>query len=100
MATAGSFGVATVWAGAGDALFEAVDGLLIAESMPSLPHLSLLPVPRRGWSSWYAALADDRDSWTAPVDARRMPCVVSGSSGCRWRVAPDLRIICYWGSAQ
>jgi hypothetical protein len=34
-----------------DALFELVDGLLAAESMPSLPHLSLLPVHRRGWGS-------------------------------------------------
>src|SRR3954454_20983816 len=40
-----------------DALFELVDGLLAAESMPSLPHLSLLPVHRRGWGSVYAALA-------------------------------------------
>src|SRR4051812_29653769 len=40
-----------------DALFELVDGLLAAESMPSLPHLSLLPVHRRGWGSAYAALA-------------------------------------------
>src|SRR4051794_41778700 len=31
-----------------DALFELVDGLLAAESMASLPHLSLLPVYRRG----------------------------------------------------
>src|SRR3954471_10512712 len=40
-----------------DALFELVDGLLAAESMPSLPHLSLVPVHRRGWGSVYAALA-------------------------------------------
>src|SRR3954471_18886736 len=40
-----------------DALFELVDGLLAAESMPSLPHLSLPPVHRRGWGSVYAALA-------------------------------------------
>src|SRR4051794_30448712 len=40
-----------------DALFELVDGLLAAESMVSLPHLSLLPVHRRGWGSVYAALA-------------------------------------------
>jgi hypothetical protein len=40
-----------------DALFELVDGLLAAESMPSLPHLSLQPVHRRGWGSVYAALA-------------------------------------------
>src|SRR3954453_17839561 len=41
----------------GDALFELVDGLLAAESMPSLPHLSLVPAHRRGWGSVYAALA-------------------------------------------
>src|SRR4051794_41802547 len=40
-----------------DALFELVDGLLAAESMPSLPHLSLLPVHRRGWGSGDAPLA-------------------------------------------
>src|SRR3954468_21891882 len=40
-----------------DALFELVDGLLAGESMPSLPHLSLPPVHRRGWGSVYAALA-------------------------------------------
>jgi DDE superfamily endonuclease len=40
-----------------DALFELVDGLLAAESMPSLPHLSLQPAHRRGWGSVYAALA-------------------------------------------
>jgi hypothetical protein len=40
-----------------DALFELVDGLLAAESMPSLPHLSLPPVHRRGGGSVYAALA-------------------------------------------
>ncbi len=31
-----------------DALFELVDGLLAAEAMPSLPHLSLVPTHRRG----------------------------------------------------
>ncbi|WP_448619284.1 hypothetical protein [Geodermatophilus sp. URMC 65] len=40
-----------------DALFELIDGLLTAESMSSLPHLSLLPAHRRGWGSVYAALA-------------------------------------------
>src|SRR3954451_10692014 len=49
-----------------DALFELVDGLLAAESMPSLPHLSLLPVHRRGWGSVYAALA------VGEVDADRI----------------------------
>src|SRR3712207_486214 len=40
-----------------DALFELVDALLAAETMPSLPHLSLVPVHRRGWGSVYAALS-------------------------------------------
>jgi hypothetical protein len=49
-----------------DALFELVDGLLAAESMPPLPHLSLVPVHRRGWGSVYAALA------VGEVDADRL----------------------------
>src|SRR3954454_23181041 len=40
-----------------DALFELIDGLLAAEGMPSLPHLSLVPAHRRGGGSVYAALA-------------------------------------------
>src|SRR3954453_15431089 len=50
-----------------DALFELVDALLVAESMPSLPHLSLLPTHRRGWGSVYAALA------VGEGDADRIP---------------------------
>src|SRR3954470_10781935 len=53
------------------ALFELVDGLLAAESMPSLPHLSLLPVHRRGWGSAYAALA------VGEVDADRIAAVLA-----------------------
>ena len=49
-----------------DALFELVDALLAAESMPSLPHLSLLSIHRRGWGSVYAALA------AGEVDAERL----------------------------
>jgi hypothetical protein len=49
-----------------DALFELVDGLLAAESVPSLPHLSLVPAHRRGWGSVYAALA------VGEVDAERI----------------------------
>jgi hypothetical protein len=49
-----------------DALFELIDGLLAAEAMPSLPHLSLVPVHRRGWGSVYAALA------AGEVDAERL----------------------------
>ena len=43
-----------------DALFELGDALLCAEAVPSLPHLSLEPVCRRGWGSIYAALARGR----------------------------------------
>jgi hypothetical protein len=34
-----------------DALFELGDAPLCGEAFPSLPHLSLQPVCRRGWSS-------------------------------------------------
>jgi hypothetical protein len=43
-----------------DALFELGDALLCAQAVPSLPHLSLEPVCRRGWGSLYAALARGR----------------------------------------
>ena len=44
-----------------DALFELSDALLCAQTpLPSLPHLSLEPVHRRGWASSYAALASGR----------------------------------------
>jgi hypothetical protein len=42
------------------ALFELGDALLCAPALPSLPHLSLEPVCRRGWGSAYAALARGR----------------------------------------
>jgi hypothetical protein len=38
-----------------DALFDLVDALLTAGPPPSLVHLSLAPVPQRGWGSLYAA---------------------------------------------
>jgi hypothetical protein len=43
-----------------DALFELTDALLTAGSIPSPPHLSLVPVHRRGWGSLYAALSMGR----------------------------------------
>jgi DDE superfamily endonuclease len=49
-----------------DALFELGDALLCAQAVPSLPHLSLEPVCRRGWGSAYAALARGR------IDAERL----------------------------
>jgi hypothetical protein len=41
-----------------DALVELADALLVAESVGSLPHLSLQAPHRRGWGSLYAALAE------------------------------------------
>jgi hypothetical protein len=41
-----------------DALFELGDALLAAESVTSLPHLSLQAAHRRSWGSLYDALAD------------------------------------------
>ncbi len=43
-----------------DALFELTDALLTAGSVPSPPHLSLVPAHRRGWGSLYAALSCGR----------------------------------------
>ena len=39
-----------------DALFDLVDALLTTAPAPSLVHLCLAPVHRRGWGSLYAAL--------------------------------------------
>ncbi len=43
-----------------DALFELSDALLAAESVPSLPHLSLQTAHRRGWGGLYDALSAGR----------------------------------------
>ena len=43
-----------------DALFELADALLTTAPPPSLPHLSLAPLHRRGWGSVYDALAAGR----------------------------------------
>ena len=43
-----------------DALFDLVDALLADGAVPSPVHLSLAPAHRRGWGSFYAALADGR----------------------------------------
>ena len=40
-----------------DALFDLLDALLTAGAVPSPVHLSLAPAHRRGWGSFYAALA-------------------------------------------
>jgi hypothetical protein len=41
-----------------DALFELLDAATVAGLVPSLAHLSLEAVHRRGWGSLYAALAE------------------------------------------
>ena len=57
-----------------DALFELGDALLCAQAVPSLPHLSLEPVHRRGWGSVYAALARGRRRGRAAArPARQLP---------------------------
>lgn len=43
-----------------DGLFELTDAILTAGYVPSLPHLSLMPIHRRGWGSLYAALSKGR----------------------------------------
>jgi hypothetical protein len=55
-----------------DALFELGDALLCAQALPSLPHLSLEPICRRGWGSIDAALARGR------VDAGRLRDLLAG----------------------
>src|SRR5215211_4393428 len=55
-----------------DALFELDDAPLCAPAIPSLPHLSLEPVHRRGWGSVYAALA------RGEVDAERLRDLLAG----------------------
>jgi hypothetical protein len=56
-----------------DALFELGDALLCAPAVPSLPHLSLEPVHRRGWASSYAALASGR------IQVERLRDLLAGS---------------------
>ena len=56
-----------------DALFELGDALLCAQAVPSLPHLSLEPVHRRGWGSVYAALARGR------IDVERLRDLLASS---------------------
>jgi hypothetical protein len=56
-----------------DALFELGDALLCAQAVPSLPHLSLEPVHRRGWGSVYAAVARGR------IEVERLRNLLAGS---------------------
>ena len=56
-----------------DALFELGDALVAGAPLASLPHLSLVPLHRRGWGSVYAALAEghiDHDALRRIVAAR------------------------------
>ena len=50
-----------------DALFELLDALLTGGAVPSPVHLSLVPAHRRGWGSFYAALAQGEVS-APPVE--------------------------------
>src|SRR3954453_20834634 len=74
-----------------DAPFEVATALLAAGSLPSLPHLSLQPLHRRGWGSVYAALArgqGDTERLAAVLTAR-LPqaaapvCAVDASTWAR-----------------
>jgi hypothetical protein len=56
-----------------DALFELGDAMLCAQAVPSLPHLSLEPVHRRGWGSAYAALAHGQ------LDTKRLRDLLASS---------------------
>jgi hypothetical protein len=60
-----------------DALFELSDALLCAQAVPSLPHLSLEPVHRRGWGSADAALACGR------IEVERLRDLLASSPGAR-----------------
>ena len=48
-----------------DALFALLDALLTGGAVPSPVHLSLVPAHRRGWGSFYAALAQGEVSVAA-----------------------------------
>ena len=71
-----------------DALFELVDALLAAGSLPSLPHLSLVSLHRRGWGSVYDALAA---GWFDP-DALRGAMAKRPLAGGRRIYAVDVSV--------
>ena len=56
-----------------DALFEVLDAAMVAGLVPSLAHLSLTAVHRRGWGSLYDALA------SGSLEAPRLREVISRS---------------------
>src|ERR671938_270359 len=68
--------------------FELVDALLAADSLPSLLHLSLIPLHRRGWGSVYAALAE---GWLDP-DALRAALAKHPLAGGRPIYAVDVSV--------
>jgi hypothetical protein len=71
-----------------DALFELVDALLAAESVDSLPHLSLQAPHRRGWGSLYDALAEGR----LDVEVLRATLAQSPATGSQPVYAVDLSV--------
>lgn len=63
-----------------DALFELVDAILASGGVQSPPHLSLVPVHRRGWGSLYAALSQGSLAEEALRDLlARYPLTKSGN---------------------
>jgi hypothetical protein len=104
----------------GDALFELVDALLAAETVSSLPQLSLQAADRRGWGSLDVALAEGATDGAALratlphylVD-RRPVCAIDlsvwprcdaeasserGFSSHPWRHSAGQPIVAGWGS--
>jgi hypothetical protein len=71
-----------------DALFELADALLAAETIASLPHLSLQATHRRGWGSVYDALAAGR----LDVDALRATLAQHSATDCQPVYAVDLSV--------
>ena len=56
-----------------DALFEIMDAATVAGLVPSLAHLSLMAVHRRGWGSLYDGLAAGRILRRGPRTGRPRP---------------------------
>jgi hypothetical protein len=71
-----------------DALFEVIDALLASTPGLSLPHLSLVPLHRRGWGSVYDALASGR----IDVDALRALVARQPAAGGQRVYAVDVSV--------
>jgi hypothetical protein len=105
----------------GDALFELVDALLAAETVTSLPQLSLQAADRRGWGSLDVALAEGATDGAAfratfphyHLADRRPICAIDlsvwprcdaeasserGFSSHTWRHSAGQPIVAGWGS--